>query len=219
MTAVHTLGILSTSFMRNAFPTVLKEFPHMLSTCCLLFIHFIQSNSSLTISCWLLFLHSAVQLVLTHLSWFEAGSSDAALHHSPWSNSPYSAWRCVLGHCPVEEQIIVPLSANQKGWRIAAECCGSHADSVSPTHLLLHASRWELHMQRSAVYVLCVSQRHGSWNQKSQMWTQQPKGQLSISLKSIARVSWPKQVSSYWCALVVFFAAIRPRRSDSPSLL
>ena len=26
MTALHTLGILSTSFMRNAFPTVLKEF-------------------------------------------------------------------------------------------------------------------------------------------------------------------------------------------------
>ena len=26
----------------------------------------------------------------------EARSSDAALHHSPsWSNSPYTAWRCV----------------------------------------------------------------------------------------------------------------------------
>jgi hypothetical protein len=33
----------------------------------------------------------------------------------------------VLGHCPVEKQMIVPLSANQTGWRIAAECCGSHA--------------------------------------------------------------------------------------------
>jgi hypothetical protein len=31
MTALHTLGILSTSFTWNAFPTVLKEFPHMLS--------------------------------------------------------------------------------------------------------------------------------------------------------------------------------------------
>ena len=29
MTALHTLGILSTSFMRNAFPTVLKEFPYV----------------------------------------------------------------------------------------------------------------------------------------------------------------------------------------------
>uniref|UniRef100_A0A4W5JSI8 [histone H4]-N-methyl-L-lysine20 N-methyltransferase KMT5B n=1 Tax=Hucho hucho TaxID=62062 RepID=A0A4W5JSI8_9TELE len=33
----------------------------------------------------------------------------------------------VLGHCPVEKQIIVPPSPNQMGWRIAAECCGSHA--------------------------------------------------------------------------------------------
>ena len=34
---------------------------------------------------------------------------------------------CVLGHCPVEKQIIVPLSENQMGWHIATECCGSHA--------------------------------------------------------------------------------------------
>ena len=33
----------------------------------------------------------------------------------------------VLGHCPVEKQMIVPLSPNQMGWCIAAECCGSHA--------------------------------------------------------------------------------------------
>ena len=33
----------------------------------------------------------------------------------------------VLGHCPVEKQMIEPLSANQMGWRIAAEYCGSHA--------------------------------------------------------------------------------------------
>ena len=33
----------------------------------------------------------------------------------------------VLGHCPVEKQMIVPLSANQIAGRIAAECCGSHA--------------------------------------------------------------------------------------------
>uniref|UniRef100_A0A8C7HV61 Chromodomain helicase DNA binding protein 6 n=1 Tax=Oncorhynchus kisutch TaxID=8019 RepID=A0A8C7HV61_ONCKI len=31
-----------------------------------------------------------------------------------------------LGHCPVEKQMIVPLSENQIGWHIAAECCGSH---------------------------------------------------------------------------------------------
>uniref|UniRef100_A0A674D8M3 Pseudouridine synthase 7 n=1 Tax=Salmo trutta TaxID=8032 RepID=A0A674D8M3_SALTR len=39
MTALHTLGILSTCFTWNAFPTVLKE-AHMLSACWLLFLHF-----------------------------------------------------------------------------------------------------------------------------------------------------------------------------------
>ena len=106
MTALYTLGILSTSFMRNAFPTVLNEFPNMLSTC------------------WLLFLHSAIQLIPNHLNWVEVGwlwrPGHLMQHHpSPsWSNSPYTAWRCVLGHCPVEKQMIVPLR------RIAAECCG-----------------------------------------------------------------------------------------------
>ena len=33
----------------------------------------------------------------------------------------------VLGHCPVEKQMIVLLSANQVGWSIAAEDCGIHA--------------------------------------------------------------------------------------------
>ena len=55
MTTLHTLGILSTSCMRHYFPRVLKEFLHMLSTC------------------WLLFLHSAVQLIPNHLNWVEVG--------------------------------------------------------------------------------------------------------------------------------------------------
>jgi hypothetical protein len=33
----------------------------------------------------------------------------------------------VLGYCSVEKQMIVSLRANQMGWRIAAECCASHA--------------------------------------------------------------------------------------------
>ena len=33
----------------------------------------------------------------------------------------------VLADCPVEKQMTAPLSPNQMGWRIAAECCGSHA--------------------------------------------------------------------------------------------
>ena len=64
----------------------------------------------------------------------DARSSDAALHHSPsLSNSLYTAWRCVgvlLGHCPVEKQMIVPQSTNQMGWRVTAECCWSHAGYV-----------------------------------------------------------------------------------------
>ena len=35
----------------------------------------------------------------------ETRSSDAALHFSSsWSNSPYTAWWCVLGHSPVGKQ-------------------------------------------------------------------------------------------------------------------
>jgi hypothetical protein len=49
-----TLGILSASFTWNDFPTVLEEFPHMLSTC------------------WLLFIHSGVQLIQNNLNWVEA---------------------------------------------------------------------------------------------------------------------------------------------------
>uniref|UniRef100_A0A8C7I0N3 NFKB activating protein n=1 Tax=Oncorhynchus kisutch TaxID=8019 RepID=A0A8C7I0N3_ONCKI len=59
--------------------------------------------------------------------------------------------------------------------------------SKAPSHLL-HASRWEPHMRRSSVHLLCVSQRHNGWNQKSQIWTHQTKGQISTGLMSIARV-------------------------------
>ena len=55
MTALHTLGIFSTRFTWIAFPTVLKEFPHMLNTC------------------WLIYIHSAVQLIPNHLNWVEVG--------------------------------------------------------------------------------------------------------------------------------------------------
>ena len=55
MIASHTLGILSTSFTWNDFPTILKEFPHILSTC------------------WLLFLHCAVRLIPNHLNLDEVG--------------------------------------------------------------------------------------------------------------------------------------------------
>jgi hypothetical protein len=70
-----------------------------------------------------------------------------------------------------------------------------HQESTA-THLL-HASQSGPHMRRSSVHLLCISQRHGGWNQKSKIWTNQTKGQISTSLISIARVS------SYWYPLGV----------------
>ena len=74
---------------------------------------------------------------LTHPKPFQLGlgmgivedrSSVAALNPSPsWSDSYYTDWSCVWGHCLVEKQIMVQLSVNQMGWHVAVECCGSHA--------------------------------------------------------------------------------------------
>ena len=129
----------------------------------------------------------------------------------------------VLGHCPVEKQMIVPLSAYQMGWHIAADCCVpwilNKSLTVSPEkHLpqhptfssMLHGGKPCMCMQWSSIQLLCVSQRHSGWNQKSHIWTRQTKGQISTGLMSIACVSWPKKVSSYWCASVVVSFRGRP---------
>ena len=115
MTALHTLDILSTSFTWNAFPTVLKQFPHMLSTC------------------WLLFLHSAVELIPTDVNLVEVNGLWRAGHLMQHSFTLLLGQIAitqpgdVLRHCPVEKQMIVPLSPNQMGRRVAAEFCGSNA--------------------------------------------------------------------------------------------
>ena len=96
MIALHTLGILSTNFMRNAFQTVLKEFPHMLSTC------------------WLLFLHSAVHHIPNHLNWVEVRWLWRPGHLTQQSITLLLGQIAltqpggVFGHCPLEKQMIVP---------------------------------------------------------------------------------------------------------------
>ena len=189
MTALNTLRILSTSFTwKEWFSNDLEGVPTYAG-------HLLAAFPSLC---------GPTHPKPSQFGWgrgiLEDTSTAAAPNHFPsWSNSPYTAWRCVLGHCPVGKKMIIPLRSNQIGWRIAAECCGSHAGLVcfefqinhrqchqqsTPTtsHLLLHASWWEPDMQRSSVHLLCVSQRHGGWNQKSKIWTHQTKGQISTSL-------------------------------------
>ena len=93
--------------------------------------------------------------------------------------SPYTAWRCV-GSLLCWKQTIVLLSANQIGWRIAAECCGSHcwlslpwirnkSLTVSPAmhpHIITPPPCFTVGTThaRSSVHLLCVSQRHSGWN-------------------------------------------------------
>ena len=195
MAALHTLEILSTSFTWNDFPTALKEFLHMLSPC------------------WLLFLHSAIQLIPNHLNWVEVRwlwmSGHLTQHSITLLLDQIALTQSggVLGHCPVEKQMIVPISKKTDGMayrcRIMWQPCWLSVPWIlTRSHLLLHASQWEQHMQRSSVHLLCVIQRHSGWNQESQIWNHQTNGQISTGLMSIAHLSWPKQ-DSYWCPLVV----------------
>ena len=76
-------------------------------------------------TCWLLFLHSAVQLTPNHLNWVvgRLWRPGHLMQHSITlllGQIALTQLGGVLGHCPVEKQMIVLLSANQMGWRIAA---------------------------------------------------------------------------------------------------
>ena len=76
-------------------------------------------------TCWILFVHSAVRLIPNHLNWVEVGGlwrPGHVMQHSITlllGQITLTQPGGVLGHCPVEKQIIVP--PNQMGWRIAAE--------------------------------------------------------------------------------------------------
>ena len=84
-------------------------------------------------TCWLLFIHYAVQLIPEHLNWFEVGCLWMLGHLMQHSTNLLLAQIAltqpggVLGHSPLQNKIIFPLSTNQMEWRIAAVCCDSHA--------------------------------------------------------------------------------------------
>ena len=107
------------AFSQPASPGMLFQQPWWSSQICWAigcFSFTLRSNSSQTISNWVEvrslcrpghLMQHAITLLLGQI----------ALTHSG----------CVMGKCPVEKQMIVALNANQRGWCIAAEFCGSHA--------------------------------------------------------------------------------------------
>ena len=181
MKALHTLGILSTSFMRNAFPTVLKELPHMLST-------------------WMLFFHSAVQLIPNHLNWVEVRwlwrPGDLMQHSTILLLGQIALTQPggVLSHCPDKHES--PTKCKPDGRRIATECCDSHAVLA----MLLHASQWEPHMQRWFVNLFCVSKTRWLETNISNL---DSSDQRTDFHRSIAHASWFTQSPlNSWCWVV-----------------
>ena len=70
-------------------------------------------------TCWLLLPHSAVQLIPNHLNLVEVGGlwrPGYQMQHSitlPLVKIALTQPGGVLGHCPLDKQMIVQLSANQ----------------------------------------------------------------------------------------------------------
>jgi hypothetical protein len=80
----------------------------------------------------------------------------------------------VFGYCPVEKQMIVPLSANQIGWRMAAECWLSvpwilnksqtvspamHADTITPPPPCFTVGNTHVEIIRSPTLCLTKTRR------------------------------------------------------------
>ena len=69
--------------------------------------------------CWLPFLHTEVQLIPIHLNWVEVGllwRPGHLMQHSITlllGHLAHTQPGGVLGHCPVDKEMIVPLSTNQ----------------------------------------------------------------------------------------------------------
>ena len=76
-------------------------------------------------TCWLLFLQSAVQLIPNHRNLVGVRGlwrPDLMQHAlTLLGQIALTLTGGVLGHCPVEKQMIFPLSTNQMGWHLAAE--------------------------------------------------------------------------------------------------
>ena len=82
------------------------------------------------------------------------------------------------------------------------------------------SSRWEPHMRRSSGHLLRISQRHCGWNQKSQIWTHQHQ-RPDFHWSNVHCLGFLAQANLLLlvCFSSGFFAALRPRRSYSRSLL
>ena len=84
-------------------------------------------------TCWLLFLHSAVQLIPNHLNLVDVGGLWRPGHLMQHTiilllgKIALTQPGGVLGNCPVEKQIIISRHPIWLGFSITAECCGSHA--------------------------------------------------------------------------------------------
>jgi hypothetical protein len=79
----------------------------------------------------------------------------------------------LLGHCPVEKQIIVPLSANLMAWHIAAECCDSHAGygpHESPHTITLHPACYTVGITYVEILRSCTLHLTKTWRLEPKMY-------------------------------------------------